>query len=460
MHRSLPTILTILSVSLVLLCPAERADAGLTSWLSSSSKSAEVGTPTWWKKHKTKATFVPGEGYQVDGVDGYFDDQGRPIKAHVAKVVKPKEGHGLLHDVKVVESVDGIKSQFGMGPDEQLAQQSYQAGQDLYRQQKFSQAAKAFDEAIKRAPDTRIEQDSMFLQGESYFFAAEYSKAIGSYDELLEKYPSSQYLDKIVRRQFEIARYWEKHHDYDPHWVTTPNLFDDTRPWFDTLGNAIKTYENIRLKDPTGPLADDAVMATANSYFLRGRYNDADYQYKLLREEYPQSDHQFEAHILGLECKLMMYQGPNYDGAPLEDAKKLVKQLKQQFAGKLTPEERERLTTTQARLNADLAERDYTIAKYYDEGEHYGSAKVYYRKLAREFPESPLGKQAIERLAVLEGKADHPTSQVAWLLDMVPENAERKAIHQIPLLEPETGVSIATRPQITGGSADGSSILR
>jgi outer membrane protein assembly factor BamD (BamD/ComL family) len=300
----------------------------------------------------------------------------------------------------------------------------------------------------------------MFYLAESYFFNNEYSKAVGQYDDLLDEYPNSQHLDKVVRRQFEIARYWEKYHDYNPNWVTTPNLADDTRPWFDTLGNAIKTYETIRLKDPTGPLADDAVMATANSYFLRGRYNDADYQYKLLREEYPQSEHQFEAHILGLQCKIRKYQGPNYDGSPLEEAKKLVKQLKQQFGAQLSADERDRLNVQLAQLNEALAERDFTVAQYYDETEHNISARYYYSKIVREYPTSELGKKAAERVEQLAGLPDHPESNVQWMLDMFPENAERKTLQQVPLLTPESEISVATQPESPGALSHGGTVTR
>ena len=419
---------------------------GPSDWFSSSGESAQVGTPAWWKKHKKTAVFVPGEGFRVEGVEGYFDDQGRPIQTHVAKVVKQKESKGLLNDIKVIEQVDEIKSQLGMGADATVSQQAYAQGEDYFRRQEYAKAAKAFKEAIARGPDTQIEQDAMFYQGESYFFDKKYTKAIDLYDQLLEKYPNSLHLDKVVQRQFAIARYWEQYHDYDPNWVTTPNFIDDTRPLFDTLGHAMKTYENIRMKDPTGPLADAAVMTTANSYFLRGRYNDADYQYKILREEYPQSKHQFEAHILGLQCKLRMYQGPNYDGGPLEDAKKLVKQLKQQFSGELSPEERQRLATIQAQLNEAFAERDFAIATYYDETEHFGSAKFYYAKVAREYPESELGVKARERYAEIAGEPDHPETKVAWFLNMFPENRERKTLQQVPMIAPESEISIASQP--------------
>lgn len=437
------------TASVVVLSGCASMEPNPTSWQLPSSSAGdpkEVGTKAWWKKHKGKAEFVPGEGFRVEGFAGFYDQEGRPIENKVAKVVKQTDNQGLLQDAKVVETMDEVKSQFGMGPDQEAAQAAYTEGEKLFKEQKYAEAAKSFKEALSRDGTGELEQNALFYMGESYFYNDEYSKAVAKYGDLLDKYPNSQHLDKVVRRQFDIARYWEKYHEYNPNWVTTPNLVDDTRPWFDTLGNAMKAYENIRLKDPTGPLADDAIMATATSFFLRGRFNDADYQYQLLREEYPQSEHQFEAHILGLQCKIRKYQGPNYDGTPLEEAKKLVKQLKQQFGSQLSPEERDRLNTQLAALNEALAERDWAVAKYYDDTKHYISAKYYYAKIAREYPTSTLGTQARERYQEIAGEPDHPESSIKWVLDMVPENAERKALQQVPFIASEGQIETGSKP--------------
>jgi outer membrane protein assembly factor BamD (BamD/ComL family) len=434
-----------------------------TTWQMPSlvSEEAPPGTPDWWKKHKSKAEFVVGEGWRVPGFEDYYDDEGRPIRARVAKIVKAKDEvkQTLLEDVKVAESITKFKAQFGLGPDQRIAEQTYAAGEELFRAQKYAGATKKFKEAAGRWPDSKLQQDAMFYLAESEFFDKQYGEAVSAYDQLLEKYPNSPHLDKVIRRQFDIARYWEKHHAYQPHWATTPNLFDETRPLFDTLGRALRTYDNIRLNDPTGPLADDAIMASANSYFLRGRYGDADYQYELVRNEYPRSEHQFEAHILGLQCKLRKYQGADYDSTPLIEAKKLVKQLKVQFAGNLNSEERARLAEIQGQLNQQLAERDFRMAKFYDDTEHYGSAKFYYAQLMRDYPDTPLATQARERYLELDGSPDHPESNMGWLVDLFPENAERQSIQQVPMIAPEGQTRLATEPQ-ESVPADGNTILR
>ncbi|MEM9658507.1 MAG: tetratricopeptide repeat protein, partial [Planctomycetota bacterium] len=278
------------------------------SWPTFASSQAPPGTAQWWKKNKKKAELVAKKGFRVDGVEGYFDADGRPIDARVAKVVNRKESKGLLGDVQFIGAVDELKQQVGLGPDEQLARKAFADGEDLFRRERYSQAAKRFKETVARWPDSQIEQDAMFQMAESHFFAERYPAAVDAYEALIQKYPNTIHLDKTIRRQFSLAQYWERYHQYNADWPTTPNFFDRRRPLFDTLGRSLKVYENIRLNDPTGPLADDSIMATANSYFLRGRYVDADQYYDLLRKEYPRSEHQYEAHLLGLQCKLRKYQ--------------------------------------------------------------------------------------------------------------------------------------------------------
>ncbi len=415
---------------------------GWPSW--GGGGSAAPGTTAWWKSHKKKATFDPHQGYRVAGVDGYFDQEGRPINSQVAKVVdkKDKDG-GLLGDVQFTSAVDDIKEQVGLGPDQNKAQQAFNAGEELFRAEKYGPAAKQFKKAAASWPDSPLEQDALFQLAESYFFGEDYSYANDAYEQLLRKYPNTSHLDNVITRQFSIARYWEQYQDYNPNWVLTPNLIDGKRPLFDTLGRAMKVYENIRMNDPTGPLADDAIMATANSYFRRGRYNDADYQYDLLRKEYPRSDHQYNAYVLGLQCKLRRYQGPEYDSAPLDEAQQLVKQQKTLFARDLSAEEKQRLADVDAQIKRELATRDYRMAERFDKLEEYGSAKFYYAQVIKQYPQTPLADQSRTRLAALGGLPERPEPKLAWLINQLPESAERKAVAQVPMVEGADSLQLA-----------------
>jgi outer membrane protein assembly factor BamD (BamD/ComL family) len=221
----------------------------------------------------------------------------------------------------------------------------------------------------------------------------------------------------------------------------------------------MKNYENIRIDDPTGPLADDAIMAMGNSYFLRERYYDSDEQYELLRKEYPRSDHQFEAHILGLQSKLRKYQGASYDDTPLQEAKLLVKQLKIQFSGKLKSQQREELVDIEARLTKELATREFNMAKHYDGLKEYGSARFYYAEVLKNYPQTPLADDSRTRLAAIGGLPERPTSTLDPVLNLMPESAERRAIAQVPMTG-ETRLASAIEDKAQDGAAESSATIR
>jgi outer membrane protein assembly factor BamD (BamD/ComL family) len=312
-----------------------------------------------------------------------------------------------------------MKVAMGKGPDETIAQSLYREGESLYQQKSYHDAALKFAAAADRWPDSPLEEDALFFQGESHFFADEYPKADDTFLMLFKKYSNSRYLDVAVRRQFAIARYWEQQHVAHPHWPVTPNFRDKTQPIFDTKGNAINAYQSVRLNDPTGPLADDAVMAIAVAHFLDGEYADAAYHFDVLRKEYPKSEHQVQAHILDLESKRRMYQGPFYDGTPLIDGDEIAKQALTQFPKQLG-DERSRIIEARSQMMEQRAERDWAIAKFYEKKKAYGAAKDYYRMLIRDHPGSKAAEAAEQRLVQIKDYPDEPPNYFKWVDKILP----------------------------------------
>lgn len=411
-----------------------------------ASSSATPGTAEWWKKHKRQAELVPGEGYRVAGVPGYFDELGRPMSAPMAEEalvidrLAPKK-EGLFPGLDPKQHVAGVKKAVGLGPDQRTAQTALAEGKRLFAEEDYTAALKQFELAMARWPDSTMEQEALYYHACCHFFNDRYIDARESFVKMMEKYPNSPFMNDAVERMWAIGQYWEQYDQHRHHYALTPNFLDKTRPWFDTRGHAKKTYENIQLYDPTGPRADDAIMATAGIHFRAHQYNDADHYYQLLRQEYPRSEFQFEAHLLGLQCKLLKYQGPDYDGTPLEEAQRLDKQLRQQFAGRLSPEEQERLNQTRAQVAAAIAQRDMTMARHYEKTAHYASARFYYGELVKNYPNTALASEARTRLAEISDKPDVPEERLAWLVDMFPENPERTRVAQVPEAHEKTRVA-------------------
>jgi outer membrane protein assembly factor BamD (BamD/ComL family) len=396
-----------------------------------ANRKAPESGEAWWAKNKHRAVFVEGKGYTLDGVAGFFDEKGRPIGAQASVLedtgvprptdeIAPAPRHFKEDDQKTL--YERVTSIFRPRPDERQARLAAEEAEALFRKKEYAAAATRFKRAAALWPDSPLEEEALFQYAESKFFADDYPDANDGYNKLVKEYPGSRHLDEIVVRQFAIARYWHQFHDVRPRWPITPNMVDKTRHSFDTLGHALKTYENIRLNDPTGPLADDALMATASAHFTLGHYEEADYHYGLLRREYPKSEHQFQAHVLGLHCKLRRYQGPAYDGKVLEEAEQLIAQLLTQFPDQLG-NERERVLQTRAEVAAQRALRDWNLAEYYAKGQHYRAARHYYQKVADDHPQTKLAAESRTRLADIEGRPDTAPQRLAWLTNLFPEDS-------------------------------------
>ncbi len=422
-------------------------------WSGWFGQSDPVGSPKWWKKNKKNAEFEVGKGYKVPGFDGYFDGMGRPIDRPVTESTARPPDSDVDLDKGLAPALDPravygkMKSAVGLGPNDQAAHRMFMEGERLFEAKRYSAAAKEYASAADRAVDMRIKEDALFMLAESYYFDDRCIKARDAYNELADKYPSTRYLDKLVEREWAIARYLEAYANAHYDVPMTPNAWDKTRPWFDTMGHAIKTYDNIRMNDPTGPRADDAIMATAGIYFRAKRFEDADYHYELLRREYPRSEFQFEAHLLGLQSKLRKYQGADYDGTPLEEAQVLVKQLRTNFAGQLSAEERTRLQTVSAQLHQELASRDMQMAQFYDGTKNYGSAKTYYAEVINKYPDSELAQRAKSRMTELAGKPDFPEKRLAWFVELFPKGQEHTSLANVP--EIKNGTLLAQPPATT-----------
>jgi len=349
---------------------------------------------------------------------------------------KPEEKKGFeIADLSPENVWKNFKVATGHGPDEKIAREAMKDGQALFReatitgtsaqdpvrQQKFREAAAKFAVAADRWPDSPLEEDALFLQSESEFFSDQYPQAHDTYGGLLKKYTNTRHLDTVMAREFALGRYWEQLQDAKPLWVITPNMSDGSRPHFDTFGYAIQAYERVRMNDPTGPLADSALMAMGNAYFRRGQYEDATHSYDVLRKEYPNSQHQMNAHILGLQAKLRMYQGVSYDDVPLKDAEKIARQTLTQFGAKLG-DEKGRIAQAEEMITEELANREYTLGQYYEHREFYGSARVYYKSVLNDYPTSQRAKDAQARLDAIRNEPDEPPSHFAWLTELLGTN--------------------------------------
>lgn len=316
----------------------------------------------------------------------------------------------------------------------------YNEAEKLFDAREYKAAEKEFNRIAKKYKDSQIEEDALFMRAESQFERERYAAAQDGYDTLFEKYPSTRYMNKATNRLFHIARIWlrepgvvtagdvqqvdfenpkktplpseTKNPNSQPFELTRaipilPNAFDRTRPVFDTEGRALQALKSIWLHDPTGPLADDALMLTASYHFRQGDNMEASRVYKILRDEYPKSQHLQNSYVLGSHVRLMSYQGDQYDGKALEEARQLKESTLRLFPD--SPEA-DRLRKDLRRINEIEAARDWESVVFWEKKGKPRGVATYCRQVIENHPDTKYADMARAKLDELRAEAANPTS--------------------------------------------------
>lgn len=319
------------------------------------------------------------------------------------------------------------------------ARDLYQQGDSLFRKasavstdsrkRDFAKSAKYFRKAVEAAPKSAIEQDALFMQAESEFFADQLVAAAETYEKLQQDHPRNRHNDQAAARLFSITRYWiETEKAKKNSWMPF-NFTDPSRPRMDTDGHAIRVLDQIRYDDPTGRLADDATMAAAAEYIRQGKYEEADEFLTDLRETFSDSEHFFLAHLLGIRTKLETYGGKEYSALMLEEADNLIKQTRTRFPDKMRdPKYADLIARAAAEVAFHRSERKAFRAQYREKRKEFRAAAFNYQSLLENDGETPLADTARERLTEIAERPAVPEQRLSWLTTIFPESKAKSPL--------------------------------
>jgi outer membrane protein assembly factor BamD (BamD/ComL family) len=389
-------------------------------------------------------------GCQIPGIDASAltkkEDQ------QIQDMTSTEEIHGPMERFAIAAGFkDGDKNKKRQLINPPQAMAAYKKGEELFKSKRYVEAEQVFwKETAEKFALYPIREDALFMTGECLYFQERNAKAQDKYDLCIKEFSTTRHLDEISRRKFEIARIWLKFPDNitasdvkpvnfeDPgsnpppqtayreptDWTyrvpILPNLTDNKRPMFDTEGRALEALKSIWLNDPTGPLADDALMLSASYYLRKGDYTEADHLYDLLRKEFPKSPHVENAYVLGAYVKLMEYQGPEYDPTPLREAKKLREATLRLYPNRPDHERMlEEIKKMELAEAAQLwAEVKYRIAKGQPK-----SVAIWCKEVIKKYPNSDYAVKAREELAKIKPE-DKPDIAVPRKYEETPKSGK------------------------------------
>lgn len=329
------------------------------------------------------------------------------------------------------------------------------AAEAAFKKGEYGTAEKLAKAVAKKYPNSPVREDALFLKAEAQYEQKAYSWAQDSYDELVKDFPSTRYLEVRNKRLFNIARYWLR----DPKYVTSddvkltgfsaegdtakmqvnaqspsngfdvtrtvpilPNFHDRSRPVFDTDGRALQALKSIWQNDPTGALADDALMLTASYHIRNQNYLEADHYLTIIREEYPKSKHNSHAYVLSGFVKQASYQGPEYDPKSLDEAKRLKESTMRLYPGKI---DRQRFEQDLRKIEEGKAAADWAYVDHYRKKGNKQAMAIYCREIIRLYPTTSFASKARDLLPKLEERPERRRAEVE-MKEPEPKEVEQK----------------------------------
>ncbi|MBI2809129.1 MAG: tetratricopeptide repeat protein [Planctomycetes bacterium] len=278
--------------------------------------------------------------------------------------------------------------------------------------------------AKKRSKYPRsVYEEALFGEAESQRMQKNYRDAVNTYSKLLNECIRTKYTNRACQGLFEIADYWleptrKQMDEYQEQlkgkrWFVTPAAyihFGKDMPTMDAQGNALLILNTIWQQNVKGEMAKRALMYLGTIHFYNKSYQEADFYFTKLKNDYEFTPEAAKAIKQSIICKQLMTGGSAYDLRGVEESKKLLMQAQGAYPefGKDTEWVKKQLVS----INIQQADRDFKIAEFYQRTGHPGSAYFYFELVCRRYPGTRFAEDAAKRKDQLRARAEREHREV------------------------------------------------
>jgi outer membrane protein assembly factor BamD (BamD/ComL family) len=268
---------------------------------------------------------------------------------------------------------------------------------------KFADAEKQFAKIAKNRKGTPWGESGQYYLAETQYQRKNYVGAHENFERLMKDYTSAtDFREKAVAREFAVAQLWMLQDDPKaPRDKRIPwyGHFDGSLPLIDVQGSVLQALEHVRQNDPAGPFADRASFEIAQHHMKHRDYESAAMYYDQFAAEYPRSPLLQQAQHGAIDARLKGYFGPEYDASGLAKAREGIRKTLKTF-----PERDasfEGLYHQLDVINAQEAEKTFTVGMYYKRVSQVPSAEYYFGKILHRWPDTEWAVKAKTELAQL-----------------------------------------------------------
>jgi outer membrane protein assembly factor BamD (BamD/ComL family) len=236
--------------------------------------------------------------------------------------------------------------------------------------------------------DSPNRDQGLMLAAEALHESGDHVKAFYYCDELLDTYPNSRLWFAALEMQFRIGDQflsgWRRR-------VLGVPLED----WTD---EGVEVMFRVQQRAPGSPLAERALLRTAEFYFDDQQYDLAADAYSAYVKRYPRSPEALKARLREAYANYAQFTGPRFDPTPAINARQALSDLIAQYPAAA---EQQGLPALVESIDVAMARKLLYTANFYSRTRRPQSASYLLTLLVERYPDSAEAAVARERLASL-----------------------------------------------------------
>lgn len=242
-----------------------------------------------------------------------------------------------------------------------------------------------------KAPGNRLAPDrdrALFLLATAYYQLDERITAFYHLDELLDYYPESRFFYPALEKQYQIGDEFLKGHKRKL--LGFPVISADEE--------AIEMLFRIQERSPGSPLAERALLRTADYYFSQSEWELAGDAYTAYARSYPRSPQIGRVRLQRALSSFAQFRGTRHDATPLVDARAQFEDVKARYPELAEQANVQKFIDT---INTTLARKMLGTADFYRRTSKPKAAAYTLLTLVNTYPllpESDQARQELERL--------------------------------------------------------------
>lgn len=266
-------------------------------------------------------------------------------------------------------------------------QEQLNFAKSYYEAKDYTTALNEFKKLVKYYPDAVEAPEAQYYMGLCLEELSKYYEAYQAYQKIIDKYPFSQRTDDVLQREYIVA---QKLLDYKTKLVGIDFTGENV---------AIEIFKKIIDNSPYGQYAAASQYKIGLTLKAKAYFMEATDEFQKVVDNYPSSEWAEPAKFQIALCAASSSLDASYDQTLTQEAKDKFKEFVRTHPdAELSKDAEERIIE----LKGKEAESNYNIGQFYEKQKAYDSAKIYYKYVIKNYPQSEWAKKAFEKIQALE----------------------------------------------------------